>query len=181
MLSVLLIQGCSSVPTESNYRYTSKTGMDNICQIYKDNPRWKGYSTKSYQKWRVPDWTMFAIIHQESRFNPKARPHNNVSSAYGFTQALNGTWRDYQKETGNRWSSRLDMEDSLDFIGWYVNKANRYAGVSKRNAFQVYLSYHEGWTGYKKASYRKKAWLKKVAKKVQQRAVMYKNQKRYCS
>ena len=179
--SILMLQGCSSTQKIERGHYAHKGDLDNICKIYEEKPEWKRLSNSSYKKWRVPEWTMFAIIHQESRFVSNARPPRNVSSAYGYPQALDGTWKDYQRDTGNRFSSRSNMKDALDFIGWYVDKANKHAGVSKRNAFDIYLSYHEGWSGFRRGSYRSKPWLKDVARKVQKRAVMYKNQHRYCS
>lgn len=46
-------------------------------------------------------------------------------------------------------------------------------GISKWDAKNQYLAYHEGHGGYRKKSYRKKAWLVKVADKVKRRADRY--------
>ena len=53
-------------------------------------------------------------------------------------------------------------------------------GVSKWNAEQQYLNYHEGWTGYKKKTYRSKGWLVKVAKRVEARSNKYARQLKEC-
>jgi hypothetical protein len=44
----------------------------------------------------------------------------------------------------------------------------------------LYLAYHEGQGGFSKRSFRKKAWLKDVAKKVSNRAVLYQRQLNNC-
>lgn len=153
--------------------------MDNICEIFNRNGQWKSASKASWRRWGTPPWSQLAIVHQESRFNPYAR--NPRSSAYGFSQALNGTWGDYKRSTRNWGASRSNIEDSLDFIGWYNDNAQKIAGISKRDMYEIYLAYHEGAGGYKKGSYHKKPWLKRVARKVQKRAVMYKQQYASCS
>ena len=48
-------------------------------------------------------------------FIPLGRP----SSAKGYAQAQDPVWGEYQKERGRLFRSRGDMEDALDFIGWY--------------------------------------------------------------
>ncbi len=39
------------------------------------------------------------------------------SSAYGYSQALDGTWNDYLSENKKQFASRTDFSDSVDFIG----------------------------------------------------------------
>jgi hypothetical protein len=52
--------------------------------------------------------------------------------------------------------------------------------VSKYDARNQYLAYHEGHTGYARGSYRAKSWLVRVAGEVGDRAVMYDAQLRAC-
>ena len=180
----VLLSGCSSTPIATR-------DMDNICYIFEREPDWKEASQDSFKNWGTPPWTQLAIVHQESKFKPDARPPKDyflwfipwghVSSAKGYSQALDGTWKEYKQATGNWGADRDDIEDSLDFIGWYNHKSNKMAGISKRNAYQLYLAYHEGQGGYKRGTYRNKAWLKRVARKVQQRAVKYMKQYRNCN
>ena len=55
------------------------------------------------------------------------------SSAYGYAQALEGTWDDYRKDTGRRGADRDDFADSSDFIGWYMHgAAGERAGDPRR-------------------------------------------------
>lgn len=183
LVGATLLSACSTLPLATK-------DMDNICDVFEHDSAWKEASQDSYQKWGTPPWTQLAIVHQESRFKPDARPSKDyilgiipwghVSSARGYSQALDGTWKQYKREQ-NRWfADRDDIDDSLDFIGWYNHRTHKVTGVSKRNAYGLYLAYHEGQGGYKRGSYHKKPWLKRVAKKVQRRAVKYMKQYKRC-
>jgi len=180
---VLTLSGCSSTPPPVK-------SMDNLCSIYYHDRDWKTAAKKSYKKWGTPPYVMMAFVHQESRFKPDAQPKREYalgmiplprkSSAYGYPQAKDGTWHDYMKSTGNWGASRSDIEDSLDFIGWYNYQSYKRLKISRKDTYKLYLAYHEGHTGYKRRNYLKKSWLLKVAKKVSNRARMYKKQYREC-
>ena len=58
--------------------------------------------------------------------------------------------------------------------------ANKKAGISKYNAHDLYLAYHEGVGGYTRKTYKKKRWLMSVANKVQARSHRYKRQLSQC-
>ena len=103
------------------------------------------------------------------------------SSAYGFAQALDGTWDWYRQETGNRFSRRSSFSDAVDFMGWYMDKSYKRNGISKSDAYNQYLAYHEGHTGFKRGTYRKKEWLMRVARAVQKKAVSYSSQLAQCT
>ena len=107
-------------------------------------------------------------------------PIGRESSAYGFAQAKDGTWADYQKATGNSWGERDDFADAIDFMGWFTYKSHQINGVSKWDAKKQYLSYHEGWGGYRRKTYLRKSWLKKVSDKVAHRAQLYSHQLKTC-
>ena len=49
-----------------------------------------------------------------------------------------------------------------------------------KNVKNQYLAYHEGQSGYARGSYRNKAWLLKVANKVERRSSMYRRQLKEC-
>ena len=131
-----------------------------------------------------------AIIKQESHFVGNARPPRDTilwiipwsrpTSAYGYAQAVDGTWQHYIMQTGKASASRTDFSDAVDFVGWYGDRAHRIAGIAKNNAYDLYLAYHEGIGGYQKRSYLKKRWLIGVAKKVQQQALIYRRQIHGC-
>ncbi len=181
--SLTLLSGCSTTPPP-------KHTYDNLCSIYYHDTDWKYAARKSYKKWGTPPYVLMAFVHQESRFKPNASPKRDYalgfiplakkSSAYGYSQAKDGTWHDYMKATGNWGASRSDIEDSLDFIGWYNHQSYKRLKISRKDTFKLYLAYHEGHTGYKRRNYLKKDWLIKVAKKVSNRARMYRKQYKTC-
>ncbi len=103
-----------------------------------------------------------------------------LSSAYGYSQAIDGTWDGYLRETGRRRADRGDFADSSDFIGWYMNSNSRVNGVPLQDAYHQYLAYHEGKAGYARGSYRQKAWLPGVARDVQAWSAIYDQQLRAC-
>jgi len=53
-------------------------------------------------------------------------------------------------------------------------------GISKWDAYNQYLAYHEGHGGFRAKSYLKKPWLIKVAQKVKKRAGQYGTQLKRC-
>ena len=65
-------------------------------------------------------------------------------------------------------------------MGWYMDGTARSLGVSKADAANQYLAYHEGRSGYARGSHLSKTWLLGVAGQVQQRAVMYQAQLSAC-
>ena len=142
------------------------------------------------RRWGVPVSVQMATIHQESKFIGDARtphryalgiiPMGRQSSAYGYSQALDDTWDDYRKETGNRRARRDNIKDATDFMGWYMDGTTRRLGISKQDAASQYLAYHEGRSGFANGSHRGKPWLMNVAGKVQNRADLYRAQLASC-
>jgi len=184
LILVLFLTACSGG------KQSPPHNLDNACSIKSTRAGWFKDLRKVERKWGVPDYVILATIHQESRFVAKARPPlkfalgvipmGRRSSAYGFSQALDGTWDWYRSATHNRSARRHNFDDSVDFIGWYMNESNKRAGIAKTDAYNQYLAYHQGHSGFKRGSYRSKAWLVKVAHKVQARANMYKAQLAGC-
>ena len=90
------------------------------------------YPFNAQQKWGTEPSTVMAIIRQESSFKPNAAPDREKilgvipwkrpSSAKGYAQAVNSTWEDYKKETGNSRASRSSFSSSVDFIGGISQK-----------------------------------------------------------
>jgi hypothetical protein len=131
-----------------------------------------------------------ATIHQESKFVSDARtpfkyvlgviPMGRQSSAFGYSQALDATWEEYQKAEGGRFSKRDRIRDATDFMGWYMNQTRERNGIALHDARNQYLAYHEGHTGYARGSYNGKPWLVRVAGKVEARSFMYQSQIANC-
>lgn len=179
--SLFLLAGCAT------YQPSNTT---DICSIFGGSSSWYKDAKASNKQWGTPIPVMMAIMQQESNFRDDARPGykyflgiiptGRISSAYGYSQALNGVWGEYKKSTGNSGADRDDFEDAIDFIGWYTAGTQRMTGVSKWDAYGQYLAYHEGRGGYNRKSYNKKPWLLGVAKKVKRRAASYTSQLNSC-
>ncbi|MEO0991318.1 MAG: lytic transglycosylase [Pseudomonadota bacterium] len=170
--------------------YISERKLHDACAIADERPQYMSAMKRVERKWGVPVAVQMATIYQESKFQGDARtplryslgviPMGRQSSAYGYAQALDGTWDEYRAETGKRRAQRNDIKDATDFIGWYMTKTEERNGIAKSDATRQYLAYHEGHTGYARGSYRRKSWLMRVADDVGDRAVVYDAQLRSC-
>lgn len=178
--AVLAVAGCAVAPPQNT---------TNACEIFNQYPNWYVSAKESEQRWGTPVPVLLAIIHQESRFEGDVSPDRikvfgiptvRKSSSYGYTQALDSTWKDYQRATGNRTGSRANFHDSVDFIGWYNYQSYQLNGIERNNTYYLYMAYHEGQTGYKQKSWQNKKWLKDVATKVANQAITYDNQLKTC-
>ena len=169
---------CSSIPKNTS----------DSCSIFDEKYFWYKHTKKVEKKWGTPIYIQLAIIKMESDFDWLAKPgrtkifkvipYKRLSSSFGYSQAIKGTWEQYKKETGNKLASRVRFKDSVDFIGWYTNKTETILKISKKDAFRQYLAYHEGWGNYKYYKNNKKVI--KLAKKVEKQSNIYKNQLNKC-
>ncbi|SDI65435.1 transglycosylase SLT domain-containing protein [Aliiruegeria lutimaris] len=169
---------------------SSPRNLDNACSIVDQRPKYLRAMKATERKWDIPVPVQMAIIHQESKFDGDARtpyqwslgviPMGRQSSAYGYSQALDGTWDHYRDSTRNRGAKRDNIRDATDFMGWYMNQTREKLGISLSDARNQYLAYHDGWTGYQRGSYKSKGWLLNVSSKVGERATMYDRQLRSC-
>lgn len=163
--------------------------IENICSIFYQYPQWYWDAKKSQSKWGVPVATQMAIIYQESRFSATAKPPRGKllwfipwfrpTSAYGYSQSVNGTWRNYQKANNSN-ASRDQFGAATNFIGWYGYRAHQLAKIPRNDTFKLYLAYHEGIGGYLQGTYRRKPWLIQVARQVAYRAIVYQQQLSRC-
>lgn len=157
--------------------------LDNACALAQERPQYFRAMQRTEERWGVPVPIQMATFHQESRFVGNARPPHRyalgiipmgrISSAYGYSQALDGTWSDYQQDTGNRFARRTDIDDAADFMGWYMTLSRERNGIPLSDARNQYLAYHEGHAGYRRGSYNSKRWLVQVADRVASRAQEY--------
>lgn len=164
--------------------------VTNACVMKAERPGWFRDLSRSEAKWGVPVHVQLATIWRESRFVGDARtprkyalgfiPVGRVSTAYGYSQALNGTWDWYRDDTGRRRANREDFGDATDFIGWYMNQTRTRNGIPLEDAYHQYLAYHEGHTGYARGSYRRKAFLLRAANEVRDMAARYDAQLATC-
>ena len=175
---LITLLSCSSIPKNTS----------DSCSIFDEKYFWYKHTKKVEKKWGTPIYIQLAIIKMESDFDWLAKPgrtkifkvipYKRLSSSFGYSQAIKGTWEQYKKETGNKLASRVRFKDSVDFIGWYTDKTESLLKVSKKDAFKQYIAYHEGWGNYK--NYKKNNKVINLAKRVEKQSDIYKKQLSDC-
>lgn len=179
---MMLAVGCSATKPPAR--------PDDACSIFREKKGWYHEAADASKKWGVPIAIQLAFVRQESSFDGKAKPPRRKllgfipwrrrSTAMGYAQALESTWDEYRESTGSGGADRDEFGDAVDFIGWYNSRSSRICRISKNDAYRLYLAYHEGPTGYRRGSYRRKNWLIGTAKKVASRAHTYQTQLARC-
>ena len=173
-----LLVGCSSIPKN----------VSDGCSIFNERYLWYKHAKKTEKKWGTPIYLQLAIIKMESSFDWLAKPprqklfkivpYKRLSSSFGYSQAVKGTWKQYKEETGNKYATRARFKDSVDFIGWYTSKTEKILKISKEDAFKQYIAYHEGWGNYK--NYKNNKKVINLANRVEKQANIYKKQLSDC-
>ena len=184
LILLTLVASCGSG------NYAAPRGLDDACEIVNQRPAYLRAFRATERRWGVPVPVLMAIIYQESRFVANARPPHRYalgvipigrqSSALGYSQALDGTWEEYQRAEGGSRARRTDIRDATDFMGWYMNASLEELGIPLNDTRNQYLAYHDGRTGYRRGTWRSKPWLIRIAGELEQRAVMYEAQLRAC-
>ena len=102
------------------------------------------------------------------------------STALGFSQALDGTWARYKRETGRWTADRTDFGDAVRFIGWYHSTSSRVNGVRLNDTYGLYLNYYFGHKGYANGSWRSNAAIQRAARRSANMAERYEQQLQQC-
>lgn len=178
---LLVLGGCAANPPQDT---------ENLCSIFREQPDWYDYAIAAERRWSTPAHILMAFVRHESTFRHNARPPRDwflgfiplsrKSSAYGYAQAKNAVWSEYEDERGGLFSSRRDMKDALDFVGWYNQKSHERLGISHWDPKHLYLAYHEGHAGYRSGRWKDKSDLVRLADRVDHRAREYGWQLRQC-
>ena len=178
---LLLLAACATAPPRN---------INDACAMFSEYDDWYPDARAASRRWNVPVPVLLAIMHHESAFRADAQPPRTwylgfipgprPSSAYGYSQALDGTWARYTAATGRSGADRDDFAAAMDFIGWYVDETARRNRIASNDAYNQYLAYHEGQEGFAQGSYRSKPWLMERARRVRQQADRYRDQLRRC-
>src|SRR5690606_1759094 len=161
-----------------------------LCNIFEDRRGWYKAAVAAEERWDVPVHVSMAFIQQESGVTARAKPPRQrilglipgprPSTAYGYAQALDGTWDDYKRATGRGGARRTRFDDAVDFIGWYNHNSYRLSGIARDDAYSLYLAYHEGNTGFSRGTWSDKPWLIDISNRVQASAEIYRGQYQQC-
>ncbi len=180
LCATLFLTACAPKPPKN---------QNDICEIFREYPGWFWAAQASQSRWGIPISVQMAIMYQESHFQGNAKPArkkvlwvvpwSRPSTAYGYSQALDGTWNEYTTEIGKE-GFRSDFDTAIDFLGWYCHRAHLRAGIPVNNAYALYLAYHEGIGGYTRGVYKNQAWLITIAKRVQHQSDVYHKQILQC-
>ncbi len=180
VLGGVLLTGCATSPPKQ---------QNNLCEIFREKSGWYDDAKDMEKEWGTPIHVAMAFIKQESSYRHDAKPPKDyvlgfipwgrVSSAYGYAQAQDPAWDDFQDSTGHG-GSRTNFDDSMMFVGWYTNETRRQLGISLWDPYNQYLASHEGRGGYKRGTYKGKATWIKVARRVEDTAKNYGWQLKQC-
>lgn len=180
----LALSACATAPSHIN----------DVCAVFDQQDgwfnNWQSHAKKAERKYGVPVPVLMATLRKESGFKSNARPPRtkllgfipwkHQSSAYGYSQALDGTWSQYQMESGNWSARRTNFSDAVDFVGWYHTKTADTLGVAKNDTYNLYMAYYLGWAAYKRGEWRNNASLQRYARDTDEMARKYDAQLRQC-
>ncbi|MBX3569752.1 MAG: hypothetical protein KF914_16940 [Rhizobiaceae bacterium] len=184
-VSVLVgLAGCATPPSRIN----------DICAVFDQRDgwvtNWRSSAERVEAKYGVPIPILMATVRKESGFKGNARPPRKKlwgfipwkrqSSAYGYSQALDGTWSQYMTESGNWSARRTNFDDSLDFVGWYHGKSADTLGIARNDPYNLYLAYYFGWSAYKRGDWRGNSGMQSYARDTAKMATTYAAQMRSC-
>lgn len=179
--ALMVLSGCSGSPPANPY---------DVCSIFTDRTSWYRAAKAAEERWQTPIALNMAIIYQESSFRSRARPARErflwvfpgarPSSAFGYAQALESTWQEYQQRSGNESASRSDFADAVDFVAWYNANSRLISGIETTDARSLYYAYHEGNSGFQRGRHLRKRWLIQAADQVQQNSEKFGRQLDKC-
>ncbi len=113
VLGSVLLAGCATAPPKQ---------QNNLCEIFREKSGWYKDAKVMEQEWGTPIHVAMAFIKQESSYRHDAKPPKDyvlgfipwgrLSSAYGYAQAQDPAWDDFQDSTGHG-GSRTNFDDSM--------------------------------------------------------------------
>jgi hypothetical protein len=184
IVALLILGGCATAPSQ----------IGNACAVFDQRngwfDNWYKDAKRAEAEFGVPVPILMATIYTESSFRPRARPPRTKllgfipwkrqSTAYGYSQALDGTWSRYQRETGRYGARRTDFGAAIHFIGWYHGVSNRQNGIARNDAYNLYLAYYSGHAGYSRGTWRNNAGVQRAARRAANMANTYAGQLAAC-
>ncbi len=173
---------------------TAPSRINDVCAVFDQRDgwfnNWRSAAERTERRYGVPVPVLMATVRKESGFKGNARPPRTKllgfipwkrqSSAYGYSQALDGTWAQYVRESSNFTARRTNFADAVDFVGWYHSKTSDSLGVARNDTYNLYLAYYLGWNGYKRGAWRGNSGIQNYARSTDQMARRYAAQLQQC-
>jgi hypothetical protein len=179
---IVALGSCSANPPKN---------PNNVCAVFDQKSSWFKAARKAEKRWGMPVAVGMAFLNRESSYVANAKPPRRkllglvpwtrLSSAYGYAQATDAAWQDYDKATRRWFIDRDDFDDAIDFVGWYNHRSHKILGIAKDDAFHLYLAYYTGPTGYKEGVWRNSPTIQGYARKVVRQTNEYRAQLKRCS
>ncbi len=184
ILALLLLTGCATAPTQTN----------NVCAVFDQKDgffnNWYKDAKSVEAEYGVPLPILMATIYTESGFQARVKPPRTKllgfipwtrpSTAYGYSQALDGTWTEYQRETGRYGAGRTDFGDAVHFVGWYHAQSHQKNGIPLNDAYNLYVAYYAGQADYARGTWRNKPAIDRTARRTAAMANTYAAQLSTC-
>ncbi len=185
--TVLFFVVISYLTSATDPRLPSK----NVCEMFTKRPSWFVHADRAEKHWGARKSLLMAFIRHESGFRSKVRPPRRkilwifpgprLSTAYGYSQALDSTWREYQLRRRRPRARRDRFSDAVDFVGWYARELSAGTGIPMTDSYKLYLAYHEGPGGYAQGRHRNKPGVLAAAARVAKTAALYERQLQECA
>lgn len=164
---------------------------EQLCSVFREKPHWYRDATRAGARWGTAIPALMAVMLQESSLDGGARPArtrlwgfipwSRPSTAAGYAQVVDATWRQYEREAGGEQPrDREDFSHAADFVAWYLTELGEILALPARDLKRLYLAYHEGPAGYRRGSYRQKPRLEAAAARVALRERRYRAQLEGC-
>ena len=147
------------------WRWRPPSEPGNLCSIFREQPYWYAAASRAEYRFGVDVSTTMAVLFVESGFRRNARPPRSklwgwlpwsrVSSAYGYAQATEPTWRDFESARGS--ASRNDPRHAVEFVAWYFERLRqtlRARMPHEPTARELYAAYHQGAAGFLRGDWR---------------------------
>jgi hypothetical protein len=180
----LALAGCANAPSN----------IDNVCDVFDQRDgwfnNWQGAAKRTEREYGVPVPILMATIRIESGYEAHARPPRTKllgfipwkrpSSAYGYSQAVDGTWLRYKRETGKWSADRNDFADAVNFVGWYHYQSHQRNGIPLNDAYNLYLAYYSGQEGYARGVWKSRPGMTRAAQRAAEMANGYAAQIQAC-
>ena len=157
-VSLVLVAGATACTGPERLSTIESVNTADACDLMRyGGHHWEDALADVRDRYNVDPAAVLAIMKRESSFRAQARPSRTYflgviptgrrSSAYGYAQAIDGTWDWYRTERARPGARRNRFADAADFIGWYMSKSRDILGLSSNDLEEHYLAYHEGHGG----------------------------------